>query len=296
MPRQVTGGPRGPSVTFPDHDRRVDARAHHRRPRPGGGARRPRGAAASTGSHPTPTTSWVASGSAPCPRRASCSPASPRSTTCTSVRPSAGWSAGSTSGPIFRSEPGTEPYPELMNRGAVDEMLAIDPAVVVVKGDLTSGGEAAEYQAFLDRYEPAFGARLRPRPRQPRRLPRRHVRGVPHPGGRAPGRAPGRARHLPRGPRRAASSAPSSSTGSTRSRPSPTVRCWCSGTTTRGTPTSGTRAERLLRHRPHRLRGPGRRGRPAAVDPRLLRRPHAPQPRAHASRPPDRCRGSRWPA
>ncbi|HEY7939423.1 MAG TPA: metallophosphoesterase, partial [Acidimicrobiales bacterium] len=63
-------------------------------------------------------------------------------------------------GPIFRSEPGTEPYPELMNRGAVDEMLAVDPAVVVVKGDLTSGGEAAEYQAFLDRYEPAFGARL----------------------------------------------------------------------------------------------------------------------------------------
>jgi predicted phosphodiesterase len=63
-------------------------------------------------------------------------------------------------GPIFRSEPGTEPYPELMNRGAVDEMLAIDPAVVVVKGDLTSGGEAAEYQAFLDCYEPAFGTRL----------------------------------------------------------------------------------------------------------------------------------------
>src|SRR5690242_9586653 len=53
-------------------------------------------------------------------------------------------------GPTFRSEPGAEPYPELMNRGAVDEMLAIDPAVVVVKGDLTNDGEATEYQAFLD--------------------------------------------------------------------------------------------------------------------------------------------------
>ena len=63
-------------------------------------------------------------------------------------------------GPILRAPPGAEPYPEMMNRCAVDEIAAIDPAAVVVKGDLTSRGEAQEYRAFLDRYETAFGERL----------------------------------------------------------------------------------------------------------------------------------------
>src|SRR3546814_4122780 len=43
-------------------------------------------------------------------------------------------------GPVFRSLPGEEPYPELMNRGAIQEIRAIEPDAVVVKGDLTSDG------------------------------------------------------------------------------------------------------------------------------------------------------------
>jgi predicted phosphodiesterase len=67
---------------------------------------------------------------------------------------------GADVGPVFRSEPGQDPFPEIMNRGAVAEMAAIDPAAVLVKGDLTSEGTQAEYEAFLDLYEPAFGERL----------------------------------------------------------------------------------------------------------------------------------------
>jgi Icc protein len=63
-------------------------------------------------------------------------------------------------GPVYRSEPGEEPYPTMMNRCAVSEMLAADPAAVVVKGDLTAKGTEEEYQQFLDMYEPAFGDRL----------------------------------------------------------------------------------------------------------------------------------------
>ncbi len=67
---------------------------------------------------------------------------------------------GSDVGPVFRSAPGDPPYPEVMNRGAVAEMAAIDPAVVVVKGDLTSNGTADEYGAFRQLYDAAFGDRL----------------------------------------------------------------------------------------------------------------------------------------
>jgi predicted phosphodiesterase len=63
-------------------------------------------------------------------------------------------------GPPLRVEPGEEPYPELMNRGAVIEIAAADPDVVVAKGDLTSTGSAREYAAFLDMYREAFGDRL----------------------------------------------------------------------------------------------------------------------------------------
>jgi 3',5'-cyclic AMP phosphodiesterase CpdA len=62
--------------------------------------------------------------------------------------------------PIYRSAPGDDPYPVVMNRAAVADMCAVDPDVVVVKGDLTSMGTRAEYQAFLDVYGPAFGERL----------------------------------------------------------------------------------------------------------------------------------------
>lgn len=67
---------------------------------------------------------------------------------------------GSDSGPVFTAEPGDPPYPVVMNEGAVAEIAALDPDVVVVKGDLTSNGTDEEYRAFLDVYEPPFGDRL----------------------------------------------------------------------------------------------------------------------------------------
>jgi Icc protein len=63
-------------------------------------------------------------------------------------------------GPVYRSAPGEEPYPTMMNRAAIAEMAAVDPSAVVVKGDLTTRGTKDEYQTFLDMYEPAFGPRL----------------------------------------------------------------------------------------------------------------------------------------
>jgi predicted phosphodiesterase len=63
-------------------------------------------------------------------------------------------------GPVFESPPGADPYPEMMNRAAIAEMAAVEPDVVVVKGDLTCNGSDDEYAAFLAAYEPAFGERL----------------------------------------------------------------------------------------------------------------------------------------
>jgi predicted phosphodiesterase len=55
-------------------------------------------------------------------------------------------------GPVLSAEPGDPPYTEVMNGAVVDEMLALDPDVVVVKGDLTDGGRDEEYAAFLACY------------------------------------------------------------------------------------------------------------------------------------------------
>ncbi len=63
-------------------------------------------------------------------------------------------------GPVFRTGDGEDPYPEVMNRGAIAEMAAIEPAAVLVKGDLTADGIEAEYRRFLAAYQPVFGARL----------------------------------------------------------------------------------------------------------------------------------------
>lgn len=63
-------------------------------------------------------------------------------------------------GPTFSSPPGAEPYPEMMNRCAVDELVAADLDAVVVKGDLTSRGTQEEVDSFLDCYEPALSDRL----------------------------------------------------------------------------------------------------------------------------------------
>ena len=62
--------------------------------------------------------------------------------------------------PTYSVVDGSEPYPEFMNAGAVAEMTAIDPGLVIVKGDLTSNGTAEEYERFLEVYGGAFGDRL----------------------------------------------------------------------------------------------------------------------------------------
>ena len=68
--------------------------------------------------------------------------------------------SGTDIGPTFSAAPGDDPYPEVMNRGAIAELQRLDPEVVVVKGDLTSRGTLDEYHRFLDVYGSAFGERL----------------------------------------------------------------------------------------------------------------------------------------
>jgi 3',5'-cyclic-AMP phosphodiesterase len=63
-------------------------------------------------------------------------------------------------GPVFRATPGETPYPEVMNRAAIEEISALEPDAVVVKGDLTCDGTEEQYAAFLAAYEPPFGDRL----------------------------------------------------------------------------------------------------------------------------------------
>ncbi len=63
-------------------------------------------------------------------------------------------------GPIQRAAPGDPPYPETMNAAAIAEITAIDPAAVVVKGDLSQDGAVEEFEAFDRAYGGAFGDRL----------------------------------------------------------------------------------------------------------------------------------------
>jgi Icc protein len=63
-------------------------------------------------------------------------------------------------GPILRAAPGEPPYPEVMNRAAIAEIEALDPDLVVAKGDLTNVGSEEEYAAFLDAYR-TLGPRMR---------------------------------------------------------------------------------------------------------------------------------------
>jgi 3',5'-cyclic AMP phosphodiesterase CpdA len=63
-------------------------------------------------------------------------------------------------GPILVSEPGEQPYPEVMNGGAVAEMAALHPDAVVVKGDVTDNSRPEELSAFRALYGEAFGPRL----------------------------------------------------------------------------------------------------------------------------------------
>ncbi|MGH9133666.1 MAG: metallophosphoesterase family protein [Ilumatobacteraceae bacterium] len=65
-----------------------------------------------------------------------------------------------TDGPIERVGDGEDPYPETMNRAAVDEIAAVAPAAVVVKGDLSTDGTDGEFDSFEACYRTAFGDRL----------------------------------------------------------------------------------------------------------------------------------------
>ena len=58
------------------------------------------------------------------------------------------------SSPILRSPPGATPYPELMSRAAAREIAALEPEVVIAKGDLTSDGRVEDFETFLDCYAP----------------------------------------------------------------------------------------------------------------------------------------------
>jgi len=62
-------------------------------------------------------------------------------------------------GPVFRADDGAPPYPEVMNGAAIDEIRALDPDAVVVKGDLTDRGTEAEYADFVAAYS-QLGARM----------------------------------------------------------------------------------------------------------------------------------------
>jgi len=61
---------------------------------------------------------------------------------------------------VFTVEVGEPPYPETMNAAVIEEISAVAPNLVVVKGDLTSSGTVAEYERFLQVYEGAFGDRM----------------------------------------------------------------------------------------------------------------------------------------
>ena len=176
-----------------------------------------------------------------------------------------------------RAEPGDPPYPEVMNGAVIDEMRALDPDAVLVKGDLTDAGRESEFEAFLAAYGSlgahAMGAR------QPRRhdRPAFRRRDAPFPV-HVDGVTLAVVDTVVPGSDRGRCSADQVAwldelAGSV------THPCSCSGTTTCGTstpttvrartsgstPTTARRWRRVVGRREHR---------------RLLRRPHAPQPRA----------------
>ena len=72
----------------------------------------------------------------------------------------AGHIEGADDMPTFSAGPGEPPYPETMNEGAISEIRALEPHVVVAKGDLTSHGTQQEYDRFVELYGTAFGDRL----------------------------------------------------------------------------------------------------------------------------------------
>jgi len=70
------------------------------------------------------------------------------------------WSEDPSVGPVFRSAPGEDPYPEVMNAAAVQAIAELAPDVVVAKGDLSNEGEPENLARFREVYGGAFGNRL----------------------------------------------------------------------------------------------------------------------------------------
>jgi len=62
-------------------------------------------------------------------------------------------------GPFFSVPADAPPYPETMNGAVIDEIRALGPDAVVVKGDLTDKGTEDQFAAFLAAYG-TFGDRL----------------------------------------------------------------------------------------------------------------------------------------
>lgn len=71
-----------------------------------------------------------------------------------------GYLEGVDIGPVLRSAPGEDPYPTVMNRAAVREIVALSPDAVVAKGDLTAEGRSCQYREFEATYRDAFADRL----------------------------------------------------------------------------------------------------------------------------------------
>ncbi len=182
------------------------------------------------------------------------------------------------SGPVFHVEPGEPPYPEMMNSGAIAEITAIDPAAVIVKGDLTADGRDEEYAAFLRFYGGAFGDRLHT------------VRGN-HDGYRGQTYEVGDREVVLPGVRVLVLDTviPFETTG----RITKDQLAWVDTLSEESdravmvmghhhpwSPDSREAQPHLLRSQPRRLGGPGRCHRAATLDPRVLRRAHPSQPRA----------------
>ena len=129
-------------------------------------------------------------------------------------------------GPTFRVPDGAEPYPEMMNRGAIHEIEQVAPDAVVVKGDLTSEGTVEQYRTFLEFYEEAFGDVLTHVRGNHESLPRRRPRRRAHPAGRPPGRHRRPARHVHGGQRQRDRHRRSAGVAARPGRRGRPARCW----------------------------------------------------------------------
>ncbi|MBL4682428.1 MAG: metallophosphoesterase [Pseudomonadales bacterium] len=68
--------------------------------------------------------------------------------------------SGQDMGPVFSAEEEDDPYPEVMNAAAIEEIKAIQADAVLAKGDLTCDGTQEQYHQFLNFYHNAFEDRL----------------------------------------------------------------------------------------------------------------------------------------